>query len=1615
MTRREKRRRFSQWILDLIVPRTGEVRHRKILVEPLEVRELMASDLMALLGSSYTPPLEDTSFSSEVSVTNAATSSSLVAEGEDANNLVGFAKALADSGTRFFGAAWCTFCNQQKALFEDGAKFLPFIEVTNPDRTANQIAIDENITQYPTWEFPDGTRAVGLQTLATLAQRSGVAIPQSSRPSFATLPDVNVMLGSPLMIPIDAYDPNGNPLTITVTSSNSSVVSARVLTGNPSWKLSTNYGDMVFQLFEDKAARPVGRVVSLTNSGFYNGIDFHRVINNFVIQGGDPTGTGAGGSTLGDFDDQFHLDLQHNSTGVLSFAKETTDDTNDSQFFITEGPQRHLDFNHSVFGRLVEGETNREAISNTSVNGSNKPANAITINTATTFNDTENGIIQLTAAAASGTATISVTVTDTEGNSTSQSFVVTAIQDTANGAPFLSDIPTIRTSVNTPVNLTLASQDGENDTRVYAVQKVGTQDFTVTVNSASGVVTVTPPTGFTGQLQFKAIVSQSTTATTQSATDEQLVTVLVGPSAASGIDLDSASDSGASSTDNLTNGSSLSFIVSGTIPGATVLLKAGETTVGQASATGTTTTVNVTNTSLLGQGSVSLVAVQVVEGQAGEASPNLTIVYDTVSPQAIANGTFPTTVQAGQVFSLDLSHAEEGQGLVYALSGAPSGMTIGSSNGQISWTPTEAQTGTQTFTLNLTDGAGNVTPQTVSIGVVSQPQIAITLQTVDLNGSPITTVASSGTFKVQVFVQDLRTNPTGVFSAYADLLYDASKITPIATNPISHGTVYVNGIAGDTNTAGLINELGGFGPTSRLDGTSRLLAEVTFVASGAGSANLRLESPDDNGNDFTLFDQSSKVPFSKVNFGSSSFAVGVNFTAVNDVFNFDEDSGLRNLNVLSNDTTSGSGVTLAVSGVGTPSNGGIVTIASDGKSINYTPAANYNGAETFTYIAKNSQGVELTATVTVQLTDVNDPPVANNDSFTASAGSSNNVFNVLTNDTRGADSASSETLRVTSVGTPSQNGTVTIGSSGLTLNYTPRATFNGTETFTYTLSDGRGGTSVATVTVAVGNVSPPPTAQNDTFTVVEDANIASFDLLANDTPNAAGDVLRIASVSSSNRGSTINVRENGTSINYKPSANLAGTEIFTYVLQDNKGGQTTGTVTFNVTAVNDAPTGVNDEFRVQSTTGTSNLDVLSNDTNVDTGESLTITTVTQPPSGKGTLAISSDGKSLTYTPPTSTFEGNFEFTYTFKDSGGLTATATAKVEANSFTPALVTGTININGGNAPIGGVSLVLAGTDKLGQTVSKRALANPSGNYELGNIVPGNYTLTPEKLDFFTAVSDTLQFNVLDQSTGDVALNQISVGGLLPQYFDIRDFLGSRPKSSLTVALNPDGTQQWFASRGEWGNLSAVTVQASTAGDVLTINTVDKSQQAKTGTVALSNTAQVTQLGQSSSMRLVRIQGTPSALTATAGTNTGFTRTASGLQHKITKPGNAVKPNATSSVTVNYEGKLDNGTVFDSSFTRGTPSTFRLNQVIAGWTEGLQLIGEGGSIELIIPPALGYGAAGSGTSIPPNATLNFKIDLISVNNNTASGEGEAGSDELDSLLSPLFVDQVMSQSDSV
>ncbi|HMD89578.1 MAG TPA: peptidylprolyl isomerase [Anaerolineaceae bacterium] len=118
--------------------------------------------------------------------------------------------------------------------------------------------------------------------------------------------------------------------------------------------IETNKGNIELELFPQHAPKTVNNFVFLSHEGFYNGVTFHRVISNFMIQGGDPTGTGTGGPGY-HFEDEFKGNPLVHETGSLSMANAGPN-TNGSQFFITHSPQPHLNGKHTVFGKVVKGQ-----------------------------------------------------------------------------------------------------------------------------------------------------------------------------------------------------------------------------------------------------------------------------------------------------------------------------------------------------------------------------------------------------------------------------------------------------------------------------------------------------------------------------------------------------------------------------------------------------------------------------------------------------------------------------------------------------------------------------------------------------------------------------------------------------------------------------------------------------------------------------------------------------------------------------------------------------------------------------------------------------------------------------------------------------------------------------------------------------------------------------------------------------------------------------------------------------------------------------------------------------------------------------------------------------------
>ncbi len=288
------------------------------------------------------------------------------------------------------------------------------------------------------------------------------------------------------------------------------------------------------------------------------------------------------------------------------------------------------------------------------------------------------------------------------------------------------------------------------------------------------------------------------------------------------------------------------------------------------------------------------------------------------------------------------------------------------------------------------------------------------------------------------------------------------------------------------------------------------------------------------------------------------------------------------------------------------------------------------------------------------MTGVNDAPVAVNDTATTTEDAAVSG-NVLGNDT---DVDPGTTLTAT-LGASPANGTVTLNADGSFI-YAPAANFNGTDSFTYSASDGTAFSNVATVTMTVTGVNDAPAAANDTASTTEEASISGA-VLGNDTDVDSGTTLT-ASLGASPVNGIVTLSSAG-SFTYTPNANFNGTDGFTYTASDGTAVSNVATVTIVVAAVNDAPVAVND---TASTTGGAAVSgsVLGNDTDVDTGTTLTATLGASPANGSVTLTANG---AFTYTP-NANFSGTDSFTYTASDGTAVSNVATVTIT--------VTGVVN---------------------------------------------------------------------------------------------------------------------------------------------------------------------------------------------------------------------------------------------------------------------------------------------------------------------------------------------------
>ena len=293
------------------------------------------------------------------------------------------------------------------------------------------------------------------------------------------------------------------------------------------------------------------------------------------------------------------------------------------------------------------------------------------------------------------------------------------------------------------------------------------------------------------------------------------------------------------------------------------------------------------------------------------------------------------------------------------------------------------------------------------------------------------------------------------------------------------------------------------------------------------------------------------------------------------------------------------------------------------------------------------------SSITITYTPPNTAPVANDDSATTDEDTPTDIA-VLSND----NDSDGDTLSAALVSGPA-HGSVSLNSNG-SLTYTPNANYNGGDSFTYKVSDGRGGEDTATVNITVNAVNDAPVADNQSVSTNEDTD-KGITLTATDAEN---DPLTFSVVDGPTHGT---LSGTGANLSYHPAANYKGDDSFTYKANDGSADSNVATVSITVNAVNDAPVEANDSAFTHEDTPTE-IAVLSNDTD-DDGDTLSVSSFTQP--ANGTVSENADG-SLKYTP-NADYNGADSFTYRATDSTEESNTASVSIlvdpvnDAPSFT------------------------------------------------------------------------------------------------------------------------------------------------------------------------------------------------------------------------------------------------------------------------------------------------------------------------------------------------------------
>jgi len=353
-------------------------------------------------------------------------------------------------------------------------------------------------------------------------------------PLIDLIPSASIPAGKSLILPVTASSPNGRPLTFTATSSTNGIT-VQVHTNEPFWKMSvvqaaptnapgafstpfrggvvtvTNIGDMTFMLFRDIAPHTIDVIQGFTESALYtSNTIFHRVITNFVIQGGDPNTNGLGGPVFR-YDDEFNPQAIFSGNGQLALANNGKD-TDGSQFFVTSGPQRALDFGYTLFGQLVRGFSVLTNVVSTPVDPNSRPLADVIITLASFVPDTADTVLTLAGTNLAGVSgTISVVADDGAGGRTTNSFTATTVADGNFDQAFIypntNTVTNLVATVNVPLTNTVGATNLQGTANYWFDYWADYNSTNSTIIATNGQLVVRPNAGFVGSTSHFIVVS----------------------------------------------------------------------------------------------------------------------------------------------------------------------------------------------------------------------------------------------------------------------------------------------------------------------------------------------------------------------------------------------------------------------------------------------------------------------------------------------------------------------------------------------------------------------------------------------------------------------------------------------------------------------------------------------------------------------------------------------------------------------------------------------------------------------------------------------------------------------------------------------------------------------------------------------------------------------------------------------------------------------------------------------------------------------------------------------------------------------------------------------------